>query len=355
MGIRGDCEYTLMAAPPICLPSTFLEMYLQVQKEKITLGKPRKKRALVIAGPTAVGKSDLALHLAQKIRGEIISADSMQVYKGASIGTSKPTLEEQLSVPHHLIDTRELSESFNVVEFYHEAVDALEKVHARGAIPIVVGGSGFYIHTLLFGPPSGPTPDPYLRQRLSEEMEELGPKLMYDRLLKADSEYAKRLTEGDKHKIVRALEIIELTGKKVSDIPPTPEKPPHEFSFRCWFLNRPRTSLYQRIDRRCERMVALGLLEEVEALIPRGLKDNHLISQAIGYRQAISYLESERSHADFVTFMEAFKQASRRYAKRQLTWFRREPHFHWLDLDLHDPETALDILMHDYECWQWEL
>jgi len=330
-------------------------MYLQVQKEKIILGKPRKKRALVIAGPTAVGKSDLALKLAQKIRGEIISADSMQVYKGANIGTSKPTLEEQLLVPHHLVDTKELSETFNVVEFYHEALDALEKVHARGAIPIVVGGSGFYIHTLLFGPPSGPSPDPFLRQRLSEEMEELGPTVLYERLLKTDPDYAKRLTSGDKQKIIRALEIIELSGKKVSDIPATPNRPPHEFSFRCWFLNRPRASLYHRIDRRCERMVGHGFLDEIESLIPRGLKENPLLSQAIGYRQALSYMDSDKSHEAFATFMEAFKQASRRYAKRQLTWFRREPHFHWLDLDLHDEETALDILMHDFECWQWEL
>lgn len=344
-----------MAAPPLTLPTSFLEMCLQLQKEKVPFDKPKRKRALIISGPTAVGKSELALRLAQKIHGEIISADSMQIYRGASVGTSKPTLEEQLVLPHHLIDIRDLTDPFNVVEFYHEAMEALEKVHARGAVPIVVGGSGFYIHTLLFGPPSGPSPDPFLRQRLEEEMEELGPSLLFERLLKADPDYAKRITQNDRHKIVRALEILELSGKKVSQIPQKPEKPPHEFSFRCWFLNRPRPILYERIDRRCERMVALGLLEEIESLISRGLKENPLVSQAIGYRQGLAFLETDRSHAAFATFMEAFKQASRRYAKRQLTWFRREPNFHWLDLEAHDPETAMEILLHDYECWQWEL
>jgi tRNA dimethylallyltransferase len=345
----------MSSAPPLVLPSSFLEMCFQVQKEKVKEGKPRRKRALVLAGPTGVGKSEMALQLAHKIGGEIISADSMQVYRGASLGTSKPTLEEQLLIPHHLVDIKDLNQTFNVVEFYHEAVSALEKIYARGKIPLVVGGSGFYIHTLLYGPPSGPDPDPYLRQRLEEEMEELGPTLLYERLLKADPEYARRVTSGDRHKIMRALEILELSGKKVSEIPQAPPKPPHDFLFRCWFLNRPRAALYERIDRRCERMVEQGLLEEIESLIPRGLTQNPLVSQAIGYRQGLAYLETDRSHDAYVAFMETFKQATRRYAKRQLTWFRREPNFHWLDLETHDKETAVDILLHDFECWQWEL
>ncbi len=158
------------------------------------------------------------MNLAQAIDGEIISADSMQVYKGMDIGTAKALPEERLLVPHHLIDIRQIHESFNVVDFYYEARQACQQIFDRGNVPIVVGGSGFYLHTLLYGPPSGPPSVPELRLSLEEEMERLGSEILFERLHQLDPQYAKTITKNDKQKIVRALEIMALTNKKVSKL-----------------------------------------------------------------------------------------------------------------------------------------
>lgn len=334
---------------------SFLELCLEVQKKIPADIHRKRKKVIVIAGPTAVGKSELAMQLADKIGAEIVSADSMQVYRGMNIGTAKPTLEEQLQVPHHLIDLCSVKERFDVVQFYQEAQNACRIIHEREKIPIVVGGSGFYIHTLLYGPPAGPPPDPVIRQRLEEEAKAHGPELLYQRLQKLDPSYALSITPHDKHKIVRALEILEITGQKVSKNAWRLKARPQNFDFRCWFFNRPRESLYRRINKRCEKMIERGLIKEVEGLIPKGILDNPNIRSAIGYKQAIQYLESGKTEADLKAFLDEFQKASRHLAKRQLTWFRKEPLFHWLDLDLHDPETILDIIMRDYECWQWEI
>lgn len=314
----------------------------------------RKKRVIVLAGPTGCGKSALGLMLAQAIGGEIISADSMQVYKGMDIGTAKPSKEEQQSVPHHLIDSRSVKDLFNVVDFYYEAKHYCQQIHARNRIPIVVGGSGFYIHSLLYGPPSGPPSVPKIRSQLEGEMATLGPKVLYKRLEQLDLEYAKTLTHNDKQKIVRALEIITLTGKKVSQVPWKTKVIPENYSFRCWFLHRPRESLYHRIEVRCDKMLDWGFLEEVKTLKKQGLEENRSTALSIGYRQGLEFLASKQTPQDYEKFVASFKQASRRLAKRQFTWFRKEPLFRWLDLDLHDPETAVDIILRDYEYWFWE-
>lgn len=312
------------------------------------LNKP-KKRVIVIAGPTAVGKSDLALALAQMIGGEIISADSMQVYTGMDIGTAKPSLEEQALVKHHLIDIRPINEPFNVVDFYYEARHSCQVIHGRDNVSIVVGGSGFYLHSLIYGPPSGPQSMPEVRQSLEKEYDVFGSDVLYARLAGIDPVYAATITNNDKQKIVRALEIFLLTGKPVSSIPWQTKRNPQNYDFRCWFLVRSREELYHRIDKRCTKMIEDGLLDEVKALIPQGLIENNSTAQAIGYRQAIEYLNSPQKPDDYARFVMHFKQASRRYAKRQLTWFRREPLFRWLDLDVHDPEIALDMILKDFE------
>jgi tRNA dimethylallyltransferase len=313
-----------------------------------------RKRVIVLAGPTASGKSALGMMLANAIGGEIVSADSMQVYRGMDIGTAKVTKEERLQVPHHLINIRDVTEPFNVVDFCHEARHSCQLIHSRDNIPIVVGGSGFYIHSLLYGPPAGPPSVPGVRRAIEQEMEEVGSEAIYERLMVLDPQYASTITSHDKHKIARAMEIIQLTGRKVSKLSWNVNKKLQHYDFRCWFVHRPKENLYRRIEKRCDKMVEEGLLEEVERLEKEGIRTNPTAAQAIGYRQALDYLASQRTKEDYHRFVEDFKRASRHYAKRQFTWFRKEPVFHWLDLDLHDPETAMDIILRDYECWQWE-
>lgn len=324
---------------------------LDIQRQlSANIQKP-KNRVIVLAGPTGVGKTAFSLALAESLGGEIISADSMQVYTGMDIGTAKPTVEERESVPHHLIDIRNVAESFNVVDFYYEARHSLQVIHARDNVSIVVGGSGFYLHALLYGPPSGPPSVSELRKTLEDEMEKKGADVLFDRLKQLDLNYANTITKHDKQKIIRALEIITLTGKKVSKLPWGARQKPQNYDFHCWFLHRPRDQLYKRIDSRCDEMLAAGFLDEVRELKNAGLESNPSACQAIGYRQALEFFNSNGDEKAYRDFVEKFKQASRNYAKRQITWFRHdhEPLFRWLDLDLHDPEVAMDIITQDFK------
>ncbi|MGA8165456.1 MAG: tRNA (adenosine(37)-N6)-dimethylallyltransferase MiaA [Waddliaceae bacterium] len=328
----------------------FLGFAVEAQKQMTDdLLVPRKK-VIVLSGPTAAGKTDFSLKLAKEIQGEIVSADSMQVYRGMDIGTAKVPLAKRKEIPHHLIDIRNLSDNFNVVDFYYEARQCCSEIHRKEGVPIVVGGSGFYLHSFLYGPPSGPPSVPQLRKSLQEEMESLGIEALYDRLRKIDPQYASTITKNDQQKVIRALEIISLSGDKVSKLSWKGRKKPLNFDFRCWFLYRPKEKLYPRIERRCEEMLEDGLLEEVKKLEKLGIRDNTIASQAIGYRQALDYLKTNRTEKDYQHFVEFFKKTSRKFAKRQFTWFRREPLFRWLDLDMHDPEVARDMVRQDFEC-----
>lgn len=324
----------------------YLGLAVKAQKQ-LPESFEKNKRVIVLSGPTGTGKSKFSMELAKLIGGEIISADSMQIYRGMDLGTAKPTKEELELIPHHLIDTRNVAEPFNVVDFYYEARQCCEQILARNRVPIIVGGAGFYLHSLIYGPPSGPPSIPEVRHKLEQEMETIGSEFLYERLMQLDPIYAKSITKHDKQKIIRALEIITVSGKKVSQLSWKGRRKPLNYDFRCWFLYRPRDVLYKRIEHRCEHMVKEGFLEEVEALQPQ-LKLNSSASQAIGYRQALEYLDSNRTKKDYEHFIEQFKQASRNYAKRQRTWFAKEPLFHWVDLDLHDQEVVLDMIIQDY-------
>jgi tRNA dimethylallyltransferase len=326
-----------------------LNFTLEVQKQIPASLQRKKKRVIVLSGPTSCGKSKLAMELARAMDGEIISADSMQVYRGMDIGTAKASKEERLLIPHHLIDIRDIQENFNVVDFYYEARQACQQVLDRGNVPIVAGGSGFYLHALLYGPPSGPPSIPELRRSLEEEIERLGPEALYARLAEFDPQYAKSITKNDKQKIVRALEIIMLTNKKVSKLSWKGRRKPQNYDFHCWFLHRPKAKLYERIDKRCEKMLKEGFIDEVMHLDQQGLRQNNSASQAIGYRQVLDFLLTSQTPADYENFVKTFKQATRNYAKRQFTWFRKEPLFRWLDVDMHDPEVVFDIIKKDYE------
>lgn len=311
--------------------------------------KQPKKKVIMIAGPTACGKTSLSLMLAEAIGGEIISADSMQVYKGMDIGTAKVSKEDQERIPHHLIDIRHVQESINVVDYYYEATQCCDAILARNRIPIIVGGSGFYFRTLLYGPPQGPPSLPQLRQALEAEMKEKGSANLFQKLQQIDPTYAATITQNDKQKIIRALEIVTLTGGQVSSLDWKRKGPSAQEQFHCWFLYRPRDILYARIDERCEKMIESGLLDEVKALEKQGLRLNSSASQAIGYRQALDYLDSPQTEKDYEDFVRAFKTASRQYAKRQFTWFRKEPLFRWLNIEVHDLEIAMDLIINDYQ------
>jgi tRNA dimethylallyltransferase len=327
----------------------FVGFAIEAQKQIPESLQKSRKKVIVLAGPTACGKSAFAMSMAQLIGGEIISADSMQVYCGMDIGTAKPTKEDRALVPHHLIDIRKVTDNFNVVDFYYEARQACQVVLGRGGVPIIVGGSGFYIHSLLYGPPSGPPSVSEVRQALEKEMEKLGVETLFERLRQLDPQYASTITKNDKQKIVRALEIIALTGKKVSKLSWKGRRKPQNYDFRCWLLHRPKEHLYQMIDQRCEKMLKEGLLDEVKVLIKNGLLENPSASQAIGYRQAIDFFNSPQSASDYAKCVKSFKQASHDYAKRQLTWFRnKEPDFRWLDIEMHDTEVAIDMIQQDY-------
>ncbi len=309
----------------------------------------KKHRIIVLSGPTASGKTDLAISLAEIIGGEIISADSMQVYQKMDIGTAKPSALQKDRVPHHLIDLIDIKESFNVAQFCEQAYLALKEILERKNVPIVVGGTGFYIHSFLYGPPLGPESDPNIRSGLEEKMKILGPEVMYERLQMIDPEYAKTITENDKHKIIRALEIILISKTKVSDIPRPKNIISDNLDFRCWFIHYPKKELYERIERRCDEMIEMGFIEEVKRLKESGLEENRSASQAIGYRQCLEYLRTNQTQEDFKVFIQKFKQASRKYAKRQFTWFRNEKIFRWLDLQKHDIEYVKEVILQDFE------
>jgi tRNA dimethylallyltransferase len=318
------------------------------KKEEI-LASLKKKRVIVISGPTSVGKSRLALSIAEILDGEIVSADSMQVYRGMDIGTAKPSLEDRELVPHHLVDIREVWQSFSVADFYEEALSATKEILRREKVPIVVGGTGFYLRAFLYGPPLGPASVPEVRRHLQERMESLGCEALYERLQMLDPVYAKTITEHDKHKIIRALEIITISKEPVSSYASLGEKKPLEFDFRCWFLYMPREKLYQKVEKRCEEMVERGFLEEVRRLKEGGIEKNSSASSAIGYRQALEFLQSPQNQEDFEAFLEGFKKASRHYVKRQFTWFKKEPLFRWIDLQELGNEKACEFILQDYE------
>ena len=309
----------------------------------------KKKKVIVISGPTGTGKSNLAINICKTIGAEVISADSMQVYRGMDIGTAKVSKAQRLEVPHHLIDIREIYEEFNVVDFCFEAKLAIEEVINRGNVPIVVGGSGFYLHALLYGPPSGPPSIPELRQFLEEEFDRLGFEHMYQKVVKMDPDYAKSITKNDKQKIVRAIEIMTITKKRVSDLPWKRRRNLQNFDFRCWFLDRPKESLYKLVEERCDLMLQQGLVQEVKDLVEAGLLQNHSAMQAIGYRQVLEFIDGPQTELDMDKLSQEFKKATKKYIKRQHTWFKKEPLFRWIDIDAHESAFVMDQILNDFE------
>lgn len=279
---------------------------------------------LVVAGPTAAGKSEIAQCLAERLQGEIVSVDSMQVYRGLDIGTAKPSLAERARVPHHLVDVVDLTESFDAARFAEMAHAAISDIQSRGRLAILCGGTGLYFKGLLDGLGPAPPGDPRVRSKL-ETM--TLPDLLQE-LAAADPDTYQRIDRRNPRRVVRALEVIRLTGKPFSQQRvPWRQNSPQPGSF--WAVTRSPEDLRRRIDRRVEEMFHRGLVAETKELLERGLGKNRTASQALGYKQVIAHLNGIRSLAETI---ELAKTRTWQFAKRQLTWFRHQHAFTWITI-----------------------
>ena len=289
-------------------------------------------KIIVVAGPTASGKTRLGIELACTFGGEIVSADSMQIYRRMDIGTAKASAAEQAAVPHHMIDVAEPWENYSVARYVEEASRCCGDIISRGKIPVLVGGTGLYIDSLISGRDFAANDgDEALRERLLAEYDELGGEAMLERLRKIDPERAEKLPSGDKRRIVRAIEIYEITGMTITEHDArTRAIPPRYDAAQIILGYAERAALYNRIDRRVDEMVAEGLFEEVQGLLDSGLSDKCTAMQAIGYKEPAMALRGELSREEAV---ELIKLGSRRYAKRQMTWFRKTQNALRLDWD----------------------
>ncbi|CAN6444256.1 unnamed protein product [Victoria cruziana] len=364
--------------------STTEILSVEANKESGYTKRRKKEKVIVISGPTGAGKSRLALELAKRLNGQIISADSVQVYRGLDIGSAKPSTSEREEVPHHLIDILHPSEEYSVGQFFEDARQATEDIIRSGNVPIVVGGTGLYLRWYIYGKPEVPKASLKIAAEVDSELLPLqreGDWYAAVQLLeKAGDPKAHLLPSNDWYRLRRSLEIIKSTGSPPSAFPipydsfkeqmessvsnPSPDtisssNQPSEdldYDFICFFLSSQRTELYRMIDLRCEEMLKgnPGVLTEASWLLDLGLLPNtNSATRAIGYRQAMEYLLSCRqdggitSPGDFYTFLTEFQKASRNFAKRQMTWFRNEHIYQWLDAS-QPLESVLDFIVDAY-------
>jgi tRNA dimethylallyltransferase len=295
-----------------------------------------KPRVVIILGPTAVGKSELALELCSRIAGEIINADSQQVYRYMDIGTGKPPLTDRQRIQHHLIDIVDPDELFNAAQFRELAARAISQIHHRNHRAVVCGGTGLYLKALTQGLFSGPGRDPEMRRSLQQEIDQKGFAALYQRLLAIDPTVASSIHPNDRQRTIRALEVFELTGKPLTEWQREHAFREEPYEVRKIGLDRERSELYDRINRRSERMIQDGLLEEVRMLVGKGYRLELAPLRSLGYRQMGQVL---RGAQDMPDALEEMKQETRRLAKRQLTWFRRDPQVVW-----YHPDRRQEIL-----------
>ena len=286
------------------------------------------KNIICIAGPTASGKTDLSIALAKETNGEIISCDSMQVYRYMDIGTAKPTLEERGAIPHHMLDVADPNEAFSVSRYCQMATPILEDILSRGKTAIVVGGTGLYMDALIRGNAFAPYPATGRREELEAIAAKEGIEKVVDMLQKVDPDSAKRLHPSDQKRIIRAMEVYLETGKSITQHNLETQAIPPRFQ-ATWFAlqDENRQDLYDRIDRRVDKMLEMGLLEEIHSLFRMGISEKATAMQAIGYKEFTDYLAGNCTLGQAVAQVQ---QSSRHYAKRQLTWFRKNPQIHWL-------------------------
>ena len=286
-----------------------------------------KPRLLVITGPTASGKSALALQLAQQLNGEIICVDSLTVYRGLDIGSAKPTSEERRQVPHHLLDICDPEQPFTAADFRLAASAAIHEIYSRGRVPVLAGGTGLYLRTLLRGLTNAPGENPELREQLKRRAEQLGAAALLAELAAVDPETASRLHPNNLIRVMRALEVYLSTGIPLSRFHAEHNFSEQPFESLQYCLELPREELYRRIDLRVDAMVSAGLVDEVRGLLKSGVSSNCKPLQAIGYKEVIAFLQG---HYDLSEMIRLIKRNTRHFAKRQLTWFKGEPGMQWV-------------------------
>jgi len=296
-----------------------------------------KPKLIIIGGPTGVGKTEIAIDMARRFGGEIISADSMQVYRYMDIGTAKPTEEERHLVPHHVIDVVNPDEEYNAAAFLYDAARAIEDLERRNKKSFVVGGTGLYIRILLGGLFEGPGADLQLRCLLKEKMEHFGKRYLYDELKRIDTRAARKIHPDDTVRIIRALEVYEQTGESIVS-----HQEKHRFSDNAYEylkigLMADRKTLYDKIDRRCERMIVEGLCDEVKNLLKRGYDGTLKPMKTICYKHMISHVNRE---IELEQALQRIARDTRHYAKRQLTWFRNDEEIKWFHPDSRDDVAA---------------
>ena len=281
-----------------------------------------KKPLLILTGPTAVGKTETSLGLAERLNGEIINADSMQVYRGMDIGTAKLPVEERKGIPHHLIDVCDPMTDFDVVQFQALAKPCIGEIHDRGHLPILVGGTGFYLQAVLYDIDfSKGGSDPTIREKYERIATEQGAEELHRRLEEVDPESATHIHGNNIKRVIRALEFYELTGIPISVHNREQREKGSPYQFLYAVLTLPREILYDRIDRRVDGMLAAGLVEEVQDLLNRGVPRSSTAMQGLGYKEIASYLRGE---CDLDETVRILKRDTRHFAKRQMTWFKRE-------------------------------
>jgi tRNA dimethylallyltransferase len=286
-----------------------------------------KPKIIVVCGPTAVGKTSAAIDFAGIFNGEIISADSRQIYRYMNIGTAKPTPDQLSEIPHYIVDFIDPDQHFDARQFARTAHDIILKLIGKNQVPFIVGGTGLYIKALLNGLFEDNFSDSFVRGRLSKEADEYGKKALYERLLKIDSSTANRLHPNDIYRIIRALEVFEISGKPISAW-----HQEHQFSDTRYCVLKlgiylDREILYKRIDQRVDMMISEGLIEEVRAILKRGYSPDLKSMKAIGYSQVIDYL---MGNCTLDQTVRTLKRDTRRYSKRQMTWFRADPEINWI-------------------------
>ncbi len=295
------------------------------------------KTIFAVAGPTASGKTALAVELALRLGGEVVNFDSVQIYRGIEIATAKPTMEERRGVPHHLIDYVDPNINYTAADWSRDAAEKIVDIESRGMVPILVGGTGFYLRTLMNPLFDAPSTDEAIRKRLKVIKEKRGPEFLHRLLTKIDPDSAERLFPRDYVRVMRALEVYFQTGERLSEQQPNRAEPPEFASrIRLIVLEPPRADLYAKINARTEEHFAAGLVDEVKQLLAAGVKHDRNALGSHGYRRVCEHLRGERT---LESAIEQSKQDVRNYAKRQLTWFRREKEWLWIKRFGHEGEV----------------
>lgn len=300
----------------------------------------KNKPLIIISGATAVGKTELSIRLAQMINGEIISADSMQVYKNFNIGTAKASAEEMKGIKHYLIDELDADEEFSVYEFKIRAEKYINKILSEGKIPIIVGGTGFYIQSVLYGIDfSEEEPDTKYRQQLEDIAQEKGRAFLHDMLFQIDPVSAQKIHENDLKRVIRALDYYHENKCPISEHNYMQQQKEAAYDYAYFVLNRDRQTIYDRINKRVDMMISNGLVEEVRSLIAGGISPDSVAMQGLGYKETVRYINGEIS---LDRLSELIKLGTRHFAKRQITWFKRERDVNWLNYE--DYSNADDML-----------